>query len=128
MSRRRQRTTAPTGVRNTVLALVTAFAAGICLLAASGRIPWLLPAYYAVLAGSGFGAYAIDKHAALRRHRRIPERRLHLLALAGAWPGAMLAQQLLRHKTRKQPFGAILHASALANCLALGLLVSHYWR
>ena len=35
---------------------------------------------------------------------RIPERTLHALSLVGGWPGALLGQQLLRHKTIKQPF------------------------
>lgn len=51
-----------------------------------------------------FAAYAFDKSAARAGARRTPERTLLLLGLAGGWPGAVLAQQWLRHKTRKQPF------------------------
>ena len=51
-----------------------------------------------------FLVYAIDKSAARRGGWRTPERTLHLLALAGGWPGALLAQQLLRHKTAQLPF------------------------
>lgn len=53
---------------------------------------------------ASFGAYAIDKVAAVRRRGRIRERTLHLLALAGGWPGAWVAQQLFRHKTRDVSF------------------------
>ena len=35
---------------------------------------------------------------------RAPESTLHLLSLAGGWPGALLAQQALRHKTSKSSF------------------------
>lgn len=51
-----------------------------------------------------FIAYAIDKQAARRGGRRLRERTLHLLELAGGWPGALLAQRLLRHKTRDTRF------------------------
>jgi uncharacterized membrane protein YsdA (DUF1294 family) len=34
----------------------------------------------------------------------VPERTLHLLALLGGWPGAILGQRHFRHKTRKVSF------------------------
>jgi uncharacterized membrane protein YsdA (DUF1294 family) len=52
-----------------------------------------------------FVAFATDKHRARTNGRRIPERTLLMLASAGGSPAAFLAQQTLRHKTRKQPFG-----------------------
>lgn len=48
-----------------------------------------------------FLCYWHDKRQARAEGRRIPENVLHALELAGGWPGALLAQQLLRHKTRK---------------------------
>jgi uncharacterized membrane protein YsdA (DUF1294 family) len=74
----------------------------------TGRLPPALALAIALaylLASSVcFVVYALDKSAARRRERRTPERTLLLLGLAGGWPGAVLAQQWLRHKTRKQPF------------------------
>ena len=66
--------------------------------------------------------YAFDKHAAARGGRRVPENRLHLLALLGGWPGALLAKRLFRHKTRKAAFQRRFTA-----CVALNLLVLGVW-
>lgn len=51
-----------------------------------------------------FGAFALDKEFAIAGSYRISERTLLALAFFGGSPGAILAQQLLRHKTRKEPF------------------------
>jgi uncharacterized membrane protein YsdA (DUF1294 family)/cold shock CspA family protein len=59
---------------------------------------------YLGLSIAAFVAYGLDKGAALSGRWRTPESTLHLLSLAGGWPGALLAQQILRHKTSKQSF------------------------
>ena len=49
--------------------------------------------------------YLYDKDAArAQRGQRVPELILHLLALAGGSPGALVAQRAFRHKTRKAGF------------------------
>lgn len=48
--------------------------------------------------------YAFDKRAATRHLYRIPERTLHLVEFLGGWPGALIAQQVFRHKNRKPAF------------------------
>lgn len=48
--------------------------------------------------------YALDKRAAGRGSARTPEVVLHVLALLGGSPAALIGQQLLRHKTRKVAF------------------------
>ena len=49
-------------------------------------------------------AYAIDKDAAVRGKRRIPEKFLHALEFFCGWPGAWLAQRLFRHKSSKKSY------------------------
>jgi len=83
---------------------------------------WQLPAAvglaYLGASLACFAAYALDKSAARRKERRTPERTLLLLGLAGGWPGGLLAQQWLRHKTVKQPFRRLFWCSVVANTIA----------
>jgi uncharacterized membrane protein YsdA (DUF1294 family) len=60
--------------------------------------------FYAVMSLFAFGFYWSDKRRAQTDQRRISENSLHLFELLGGWPGALLAQQIFRHKTRKLPF------------------------
>jgi uncharacterized membrane protein YsdA (DUF1294 family)/cold shock CspA family protein len=62
-----------------------------------------------------FLAYAVDKSAAINGRWRTPEKTLHLLSVAGGWPGALLAQQLLRHKCSKPSFLAVFWITVAAN-------------
>lgn len=61
-----------------------------------------------------FAAFARDKRAAVSGERRTPEATLLLLVAAGGAPGGLAAQQLLRHKTRKEPFRSLLWSIAAA--------------
>ncbi|GGY09678.1 DUF1294 domain-containing protein [Paludibacterium paludis] len=51
-----------------------------------------------------FILYSFDKWRAVRGGRRVPETTLHLMELAGGWPGALIAQRLLRHKCSKSRY------------------------
>ncbi|AGW92348.1 MULTISPECIES: DUF1294 domain-containing protein [Cupriavidus] len=68
-----------------------------------------------------FLAYAADKARAARNAWRIPEAKLHLLALCGGWPGALAAQHLLRHKNRKPAFQANFWGTVVLNIAAMAL-------
>ena len=64
--------------------------------------------------------YGFDKRAAARQAQRTPEKTLHLLAVAGGWPGALIARPLFRHKTRKQPFTGIFWTTVMVSSGLLG--------
>ncbi|KAB0519817.1 DUF1294 domain-containing protein [Pseudomonas extremorientalis] len=62
----------------------------------------LIPlAAYGVVSVIAFFLYWSDKRKAQTDRWRTPENILHAVELAGGWPGALIAQQVFRHKTRK---------------------------
>ena len=67
--------------------------------------------------------YAIDKAAARAGRDRISEAMLLSLGLVGGWPGAIVAQQLLRHKTTKRSFRIRFWLSVAGNVAAFAWLV-----
>lgn len=73
--------------------------------------------YYAVvtvfMSVITFVAFYLDKRRAVRHRTRISEKTLHLMELLGGWPGALLGQRLLRHKSRKLPYRVVLGCIAL---------------
>ncbi|HQS33549.1 cold shock and DUF1294 domain-containing protein [Polaromonas sp.] len=83
----------------------------------SGVRPAVLLAYLG-LSLAAFMAYAFDKSAAISGRWRTAENTLHLFALAGGWPGALLAQQVLRHKTSKPGFVGVFWITVALNVAA----------
>lgn len=69
-----------------------------------------------------FAQFWIDKSAAGRGDRRIPERTLLTAALFGGL-GAWFGQHILRHKTRKEPFRNWLGLTILAHLAAVAGIV-----
>jgi uncharacterized membrane protein YsdA (DUF1294 family) len=83
-----------------------------------------LALFYLGMSVVSFMAYALDKSAARQGAWRISELTLHGLALGGGWPGALLAQQVLRHKTSKSSFRAVFWCTVALNLLA-SLVISN---
>ncbi|MBC7724846.1 MAG: cold shock and DUF1294 domain-containing protein [Burkholderiaceae bacterium] len=85
------------------------------------RLVWV-PATYAVLGLAAFVVYAVDKSAATGGRWRTREVTLLAVGLLGGWPGAVLAQQILRHKTRKLSFQVAFWISVILNVAALAVV------
>lgn len=68
--------------------------------------------------------YGVDKMAACKAWRRVPESTLLIFGFVGGWPGAIVGQQIFRHKTQKQPFKTKFIFSVVLNT---GTLVAIYW-
>lgn len=87
------------------------------------KLPVVLALAYLLMSAVSFFAYGFDKMAARRTgYRRTPESTLHLFDLLGGWPGALIAQQQMRHKTMKAFFQKVFWISVVANLVVAGWL------
>ena len=85
-------------------------------LMAIGIVPAVLALAWLLMSAVSYIAYVLDKDAAGKpRRRRTPEATLHMLDLLGGWPGALIAQQQIRHKTVKASFQAGFWFTVAAN-------------
>lgn len=113
----------PSTLSGTLAAGTTAFAI-VGLLTWYGVVSSLLLYGIAGLSFLSFVLYGIDKQAARSRLWRIPENQLHVIALLGGWPGALLAQSFFNHKTRKRSFQGLFLLCVLINVIALAFLLT----
>lgn len=88
------------------------------------RLPLAVIATYAVISLVTFLVYWCDKAAAQRGRWRVRESSLLFLGLAGGWPGAVVAQRVLRHKTSKSRFQAAFWGTVVINSVGLGWLLT----
>jgi uncharacterized membrane protein YsdA (DUF1294 family)/cold shock CspA family protein len=84
----------------------------------------VLAATYVVASLITFLTYAKDKSAARHGAWRTSESTLHILTLAGGWPGALLAQHFLHHKSRKTEFQRVFWATVILNVAGFLLFCS----
>jgi uncharacterized membrane protein YsdA (DUF1294 family)/cold shock CspA family protein len=88
------------------------------------KLPLLILGIYLGASCLAFLAYWIDKSAARNDRWRTQESSLHLFGLFGGWPGALVAQRLLHHKTQKQSFQTTFWVTVVVNCCALVWMLS----
>jgi len=73
---------------------------------------------------AAFTAFWLDKRAAQSGRRRTRESTLLMLALVGGTSGAIAAQQILRHKTRKELFRTLLWTIAGVQAVLLAVVAA----
>ena len=71
----------------------------------------------------GFFLMAWDKHRAIRKAWRIPERTLLSVAFFGGGVGALLGMYHFRHKTRHMKFVILLPVAAVLSICVFGILL-----
>ena len=103
---------------------IPVFAAVFLLAGVLWHIPGWVGGFYLTASVVCFVVYAADKSAAVAGRRRVSEMTLIMLGLAGGWPGAIVAQQLLRHKSNKASFRSTFWGSVVLNVLGFVLLSS----
>jgi len=86
--------------------------------------PLWLAVLYPAMSAATFALYLLDKRAAVDRGWRVREATLQAAALLGGWPGAVVAQQVLRHKNRKAAFQSVFWILVTLN---LGAFVFVLW-
>jgi uncharacterized membrane protein YsdA (DUF1294 family) len=77
--------------------------------------PWIILGVYFIASTMTFILYALDKSAAKGNRWRIEENTLHFCGLIGGWPGALLAQRIFRHKTKKTAFQVVFWITVVLN-------------
>ena len=87
------------------------------------NVSYIVLILYVTLSMITYSIYKNDKSAARIGTWRTPESFLHFLSLLGGWPGAMVAQQKLRHKNKKQSFRFMFFVTVVLNCCIFALLV-----
>ena len=80
----------------------------------------LLFFFYGSISLVTFCFYGVDKSAAKRGKHRIRESMLHFLSLFGGWFGALLAQKVFRHKTKKRRFLVVFWLTVAVNVAVTG--------
>ena len=123
---RTQRSNAPRpGPGPGALAFAAAFMVTVVTAGLLGRLPIVLGFAYVALSTVTFVVYAMDKSAARNDRWRTPETTLHSLSLFGGWPGALLAQKVLRHKSSKRPFRTVFWVTVGLNLAALAWVLGN---
>jgi uncharacterized membrane protein YsdA (DUF1294 family)/cold shock CspA family protein len=97
---------------------VPAFLAIYLLVAVMWRVPHWLAGVYVGTSILAFIIYAVDKSAAEADRWRVSESTLLAVGLLGGWPGAIFAQQLLRHKSSKRSFRSAFWGTVVLNVVA----------
>ena len=108
--------------RGRVLLLVPGFAGFVLACHLLWGVPNAAWGAYSAMSMATFIVYALDKRAARRGGWRVAENTLHGLSLLCGWPGALLAQELLRHKSAKPAFRRLFWLTAALNVLGFALL------
>lgn len=109
-------------LRGASLWLIPGFALLVLVTHLSFGLPHWLWGCYLAMSLASFIVYAGDKRAARLNQWRVSETTLHGLALACGWPGALLAQQLLHHKSAKPEFRRIFWLTVILNVLGFVLI------
>lgn len=114
----------PTSVVVTVGSIL-AFATVFFVAHVRWQVPWTIAGIYVGLSILTFALYVVDKRAAQANRWRTPENTLLIIGLVGGWPGAAIAQQVLRHKTKKLSFRSRFWFTVILNVVVF-VLVAWY--
>jgi uncharacterized membrane protein YsdA (DUF1294 family)/cold shock CspA family protein len=107
-----------------ILALAVFFLLFVANSVREGKLPVAVLGLYLMASSLAFVFYKRDKAMAITHQRKIPENTLHLWSLIGGWPGAALAEKLVRHKSRKRSFHIVYWITIALNGIAFFWMLS----
>lgn len=96
-------------------------------LAVTGEVSHVFAVVYVFASVVTIGVYAMDKYSSIRGGWRVSEGTLLLFGLIGGWPGAIVAQQAIRHKSKKPSFRRAFWATVVIN-VAVFIFLNSPWR
>lgn len=120
----RQRNDSPAQWGTASYFTIPAFLLLYLIVAVLWGVPKWVAGLYVLASFAAFLFYGFDKWAARTGRWRVSEQRLILLGLFGGWPGAIVAQQVMRHKSSKVSFRAAFWVSVVTNVLGFVALNS----
>lgn len=88
------------------------------------KVPTIIALAYGAFSGLAILLYGVDKSAAVNKQWRVQESTLHFVGIAGGWPGALFAQDVFRHKSKKTEFQSVFWATVVLNCAGLVWLLA----
>lgn len=100
---------------------------GIAFGAVHRIVPPIVATAYLSMSALAIWLYGKDKFAAITNRWRTPEVTLHFVALMCGWPGALFAQAVFHHKTKKPTFRSRFWLTVLLNCACFSWLIAQEW-
>jgi uncharacterized membrane protein YsdA (DUF1294 family)/cold shock CspA family protein len=97
----------------------------ICLFVYQKKLNPFIAFVYLFVSLLTYFLYWRDKYKAKNEQLRTPEKTLHFCSLAGGWPGALIAQRTLHHKSRKRSFQMIFATTILFNLVFVALYTTY---
>ena len=116
----------PIGSKMKSLIASSVFLIGVGVATLLDYLPLIFLYLYLLMSFITFIFYAWDKSSAKKAKSRIAEATLHYLSLFGGWPGALMAQQFLRHKSVKKSFRVKFWVTVFLNLASLVYFISPY--
>lgn len=107
------------------IALASFFFLCIGILVSQQKLSLVVAIVYLLVSFLTFFLYWHDKYKAEKDGWRTPEKTLHLCSLVGGWPGALIAQRTLHHKSRKRSFQLIFATTILCNLVFVALFTTY---
>ncbi|WP_417658534.1 DUF1294 domain-containing protein [Pseudidiomarina sp.] len=105
-----------------IIVIAMGYIAAVGYASLETQLPVQISWTFALLSAITYLFYAVDKRAAQKSKQRTPENVLHWLSVLGGWPGALIAQQQFRHKTRKTSFRVVFYLTVTVNVAAVSYL------